>query len=85
MVDIHEDLLMAIGKTTGLWVVCITDGSYKLLHILFFPVNANQCNFVSEIFGINFRELHLPFLSSYGATLIINEINLEIQSDAAYN
>ena len=80
MVDVHKDLHMAIVKTTGLWVVCITDGGYKLLHIVFFPVNANQCNFVSEKLGINFRVLHL-LLSSYGATLI-NEINLEIQSDA---
>ena len=35
-VDVHKDLLMAIVKTTGLWVVCITDGGYKLLHIVFF-------------------------------------------------
>ena len=80
MVDVHKDLHMAIVKTTGLWVVCITDGGYKLFHIVFFPVNANQCNFVSEKLGINFRVLHL-LLSSYGATLI-NEINLEIKSDA---
>ena len=80
MVDVHEDLLMAIGKTTVLWVVSITDGSYKLLHILFFPSNANQCNFVSEKLGINFRVLHL-LLSSYGV-ILINKINLEIQSDA---
>ena len=72
MVDVHKDLLMAIVKTTGLWVVCITDGSYKLLHIIFFPVNANQCNLFLKKFGINFRELH--FLLPYYGTTLINEI-----------
>ena len=64
MVDVHKDLHMAIVKTTGLWVVCITDGGYKLLHIVFFQSMLIDVIIFLKKFGINFRELHL-LLSSY--------------------
>ncbi|XP_059441149.1 uncharacterized protein LOC132173627 isoform X2 [Corylus avellana] len=50
----------------------------KLLCVLF-PVKAHQAGFDSgKDFGINFKELHLLLLSSYGATL--SEVDLEIYS-----